>query len=183
MNVRIVSIIVAVSVAAVVSLAGCSKSESESSSASSATSAPHGAPATWVLVAMPEGAVDVAAAKTTAKEGDHVVLRGRIGGRKDPMSKDAAVFVVMDPAVPSCADGMPDHCDTPWDYCCETPDTIAENNATVQVVDASGKAIPAGIATGGFSPLDTVVIVGTVGPRPNDTVLTIKATGLYKVGG
>jgi hypothetical protein len=132
---------------------------------------------------MPEGAVDVAAAKQTAKEGDSVVVRGRIGGRVEPISKDSAVFVIVDPVLLSCDQIEGDTCSTPWDYCCETPESMAANNATVQIVDASGAPIAIDVQTVGLKPLDTIVIVGTVGPRPSPQVLTIKATGVHRVGG
>lgn len=164
-------------------LGACDKGSSSSSSTASTPTQPSGGGPAWVLVSMPEGVVDVAAAKKTLKEGDQVALRGRIGGRMDPVSKDAAFFVIMDPAVPSCADNPGDNCSTPWDYCCETPASLAANNATVRVVDASGAPVQTGIESFGFHPLDTVVIVGTVGPRPSPEVLTITATGVHRVGG
>lgn len=167
----------AVCVVAALSLGGCDKSESTASKAP----APSAVAPAWVLVSLPDGAVGIHAAKQTVKEGDQVVLRGRIGGRVDPISKDAAVFVVMDPAIPACDAKGDDHCAKPWDYCCETPQTIQANNATVQVVDASGTLVPVDVQTVGFKPLDTVVIVGTVGPRPTPEVLTIKATGVHRV--
>lgn len=161
---------------------GCGKSESTASKSPTPTAPSSGSPA-WVLVSMPEGVVDIAAAKKIVKEGDIVAVRGRIGGRVDPISKDTAVFIVMDPALHSCDQNEGDTCATPWDYCCETPESMAANNATVQVVDASGAPIAVDVQTVGFKPLDTVVIVGTVGPRPTPQVLTIKATGVHRVGG
>ncbi|MHC4776225.1 MAG: hypothetical protein ACYTBR_13305, partial [Planctomycetota bacterium] len=101
-------------------LAGCGGSSTPDDDASAQT----GSVATsWLLADMPAGAVPVVQAKQTAREGDQVVVRGRIGGRSDPMSRDVAVFVMMDPVLPSCRDrGGP--CKKPWDYCCETPETI-----------------------------------------------------------
>src|SRR5690606_34806163 len=78
----------------------------------------------WLLTSAPDAPVDVGAAKQSASEGDTIALRGRIGGRSDPMSADSAVFVVMDPAIPSCADNPGDTCATPWDYCCEPQEVI-----------------------------------------------------------
>lgn len=137
----------------------------------------------WLVEEAPAGAVSVAAIKADAREGDHVVLRGRIGGRSDPISKGSAVFVVMDPDVPSCADNPDDHCPTPWDYCCEAPESIKANNATIQIVDESGNPIESDLSKLGFKPLDTVIVTGTVGPRPTDDVLTIRATRVHRVGG
>ncbi len=76
-----------------------------------------GAPATtptWLLAAMPTGAIPVAEAKQSAREGDQVVVRGRIGGRREPMNASVAVFVMIDPAIPHCKIGV---CKAPGDFC------------------------------------------------------------------
>ena len=159
-------------------LAACKKTESAQSSA------PAPANTAFVLASMPEGAVDVGEAKKSVKEGDAVTIRGRIGGRAKPMSENVALFIMMDPAVPSCAEGDDDHCPVPWDYCCETPETIMANSATVQVMGDDGAVLPVSLEKqAGLEPLDEVIVVGTVGPRPSDGALVIYANGLYKVGG
>jgi len=162
-----------------VMLTGCGKSEEQAS----APSAPTTADTTWLLASMPDGAVEIAALKATAKAGDEVVMRGTIGGRKDPMTAGLAVFVVMDTAIPSCADMGEDHCATPWDYCCESKESIIANNATVQLVGADGRVLDLDLTEHGFALLDEVVVVGTVEPRPSDDILIIKATGIHRVDG
>jgi len=136
----------------------------------------------WLLASLPSNAVDVAKLKSEAKEGDKVVLRGKIGGRMEPMSDDLAAFVVMDNAIPSCADMEEDHCPTPWDYFGETPDSITTNLATVQVVGEDGMPLTLDLTEYGFEPLDEVVVIGVVGPRPSDEVLTVNAMGVYREG-
>ncbi|MAY74694.1 MAG: hypothetical protein CMJ31_08300 [Phycisphaerae bacterium] len=164
-------------------MASCGESDSgvPASSVSAATS-PTEVP--WLLTAEPaDEAQSVTEAKASAKEGDVVIIRARVGGRAEPMSEGSPVFTVMDLAVPSCADMEEDHCATPWDYCCETPESIKANAATVQVVNADGTASTTSPMAGGVHPLDEVIIVGAVGPRPTADVLTIRATGVYRVGG
>ena len=58
----------------------------------------------WLLDSAPPGAVDVAAVKASAAEGDTVVVRGRIGGRKQPISADSGIFILMDPTLSACSD-------------------------------------------------------------------------------
>jgi hypothetical protein len=137
----------------------------------------------WLLTAAPEGAVNVGEAKQSVSEGDEVALRGRIGGRADPMSADSAVFVIMDVSVPSCADEEGDNCATPWDYCCEPRESIAASNATVQLVDDTGAPLAIDLRRHGLKPLDEVIVVGRVAPRPSEQTLVVKATGLYRAGG
>ena len=131
----------------------------------------------WLLDSAPSGAVDVAAVKASAAEGDRVVVRGQIGGRKEPISGESGVFIIMDPAVPACSDIPGDMCTTPWDYCCETPQSITANAATIQLRDELG--IPISFGSDALTPLDTVVVSGTVGPRPNNETLVIYAYGVY----
>jgi len=131
----------------------------------------------WKLDAMPEGAQPVAQAKVNAKEGEQITLVGRIGGRSEPITASSGLFIVMDPAIPSCADNPEDNCAKPWDYCCETQETITANAATIQIRDAEGS--PVVLAEGELEPLSRVTIVGTVAPRPNSNTLVVYATGLY----
>lgn len=139
------------------------------------------APPAWVLASAPADAREVAAAKASAKEGDEVVVRGRIGGRAQPMSEESPVFTLIDLSIPHCGQIAGDSCPTPWDYCCETPESITANTATVQIVGSDGRPIGESPAAHGFEPLDEVIVVGTVGPRPDERVLTIRARGVHRV--
>jgi len=157
--------------AAAVGAAGCSQEASPEQREAT------GGASSWLLASEPAGAVGVVEAKASAQEGDSVVIRGRIGGRAAPLTPGSPVFTVMDLGVAHCGENPEDGCQTPWDYCCETPDSIVSNGATVQVTGVEGGTLE------GLSPLDKVVVVGTVGPRPTPTVLTIVATGVHRVGG
>ncbi len=158
------------------SLAACG----ESSTTSTGTQAPSTPPA-WLLASEPADAISVADAKQKSAEGEAVVVRGRIGGRKAPISADSPVFIIVDLSLPHCGEDPDDKCPTPWDYCCEPKSDLAARSATVQIVDADGNAVaPIGPS---LKPLDEVIVVGSVGARPNESVLTIRATGVYRVGG
>ncbi len=168
-------IVVAAVVPAVFLLGACGEGEAAvGSGGASGESA-------WVLVSEPAGSISVAELKASAVEGDEVVLRGRIGGRMRPMSADSPVFTVVDLGLAHCGQIPGDGCSTPWDYCCETPETMVANTATIQLVDAAGRALGASPAEHGFAPLDEVVVVGVVGARPGGGVLTVRATGVHRV--
>lgn len=137
----------------------------------------------WLLAHAPETALPVAEAKSTAAEGDTLAVRGRIGGSREPLNADSPVFVIVDPSVKHCGDLGDDHCPTPWDYCCEPRESLITNSITVQIVGPDGAPIDADVVAAGLEPLDEVVVIGTVGPRPSEQVLTIRATGVYRVGG
>ncbi len=161
-------------------LAGCG--ESGTAPATRGVSSASGS-ALWLVADEPEGARPVAAVKADAKEGDEVVVRGVIGGRVTPLSADSPVFIIMDTSVPSCADMEEDHCATPWDYCCETTASITANSATVQLVSADGSQLDTDPTAAGLKPLDEIIVVGTVGPRPSQEILTIRATRVHRVDG
>jgi hypothetical protein len=134
----------------------------------------------WLLAEAPAGDVSVSHAKSTAAEGEKILLMGRIGGRRDPISADSATFILIDAALPSCADNPADRCATPWDYFCETPESLVANTATIQIVDSAGLVRSINLKTLGIAPLDTVVITGTVAARPNPQTLVIKADTLHR---
>ena len=135
----------------------------------------------WFLTDEPANAAAVAEVKTAAKEGDEVVVRGRIGGSGEPISKDSSIFTIMDLKVPHCGENPDDKCPRPWDYCCETPDTIKQNSATVKIVGDDGEPLPIDVTENGLAALDEVVIVAKVGPRPNQDVLVLETSGVYRV--
>lgn len=138
-------------------------------------------PPGWVLASAPEQAEGVKAAKAHASEGDEVVVRGRIGGRVEPISDGSSTFTVIDLELLHCGQNPGDTCPTPWDYCCETPETINANGATVQIVDNAGRAVEGSPADFGFEPLDEVIVIGVVGPRPDERVLVVRARGVHRV--
>lgn len=139
------------------------------------------ASAAWLLTEAPAGARTVAEIKPTAADGDSVVLRARIGGRLEPITPGAPVFVVIDRSVPACSEIPGDNCPTPWDYCCEPRESLTAHSATVQVVGPDGSPVAGDLAQAGLKPLDEVIVIGTVAARPSPEVLTIRATGVHKV--
>jgi hypothetical protein len=161
-----------------ITLAGCDKASSEKAVETTATTE-KAQPIEWILTSEPQGAISITEAKANGKEGDTVILRGRIGGRHSPISADSPVFTVIDLQLEYCGQNEDDGCSTPWDYCCETPGTIASNSATVQIV-GEGSVNP---VAAGLEALDEVILIGTVGPRPTEEVFTIRATGVYLADG
>lgn len=161
-------------------VAACSESSSTESGGSSTSSAP--VSSEWRLASLPADAQGVKAIKDSAAEGDTVTVRGIIGGRIDPLGKESAFFVMVDPAVSNpCVSDGDDHCSTPWDYCCTTPEEVKAGSATVQLVDADGNPLEFDLSKQGIELLDEVIVVGTVAARPTPDVLTIRATGLHRV--
>lgn len=168
---------------ACLALTACGNEQTEETSQTGTSSTGASSEPAWLLASAPAEWREIADAKQDASQGDQIVLRGRIGGRDNPITAGSPAFVMMDVSIPSCADGEDDLCPKPWDYCCETRETIAANIATVIVVDENGNPIGSDLTAVGLEPLDEVVVVGTVEARPNPTVLTIRATGIHKKQG
>ena len=137
-------------------------------------------PAGLLLTSAPSGATGVADLRKSASDGQRVVVRGVVAGRADPIADNRAILTLLDEAIPTCDRNPADTCETPWDACCEPADVIAANAATVQVVDADGRPIKAGLrGLGNLAPLSRVVVVGTFRPSPDGRAATIDATGIY----
>ncbi len=86
----------------------------------------------------------VAELKKTAKVGDSVVLRGRIGGNPAPFVDGAAALTLVDVAEPIVC-GPTDGCSTKWDYCCTPADELLPSLATLKLMDASGRPVMASL--------------------------------------
>lgn len=100
---------------------------------------------------------------------------GRIGGVASPFAQNRAIFLLSDNRLPLCQEG----CATPWDYCCETRQTILSNLATVQVIDQRGRAVKVGLlGLNGLLPAAEIVVRGTVAKAGKD-VLVLNALNIY----
>ena len=126
----------------------------------------------------PATGTGVAAAKLTAKQGETITIVGRIGGSEDPFVADRAVFTIVDPSLKSCADaGDPDHCETPWDYCCEDRASLKRSTATIEFAGSDGRPLKGSIrGMSGLDPLVTVAVTGTVTERNDAGMLVVRAT-------
>lgn len=127
----------------------------------------------------PDGAKSPEEIKASAKPGDKVAIRGRIGGSPNPFVEGRAVFTLMGPGLKACSDNPEDKCATPWDYCCETAADIAKHSAMVQVVDAAGTPLRTGLkGVNGLKELSQVTVQGVV-HQANDKILVVSATAIY----
>ena len=131
----------------------------------------------FVLADEPADAKTVDEVREAAKDGDDVVIVGRIGGDRDPWVADRAAFLIVDPSRIPCNERTGDSCKTPWDYCCETD--LAKSKATIKFVDDAGKTL-ANDARQLFNvkELQTVVVKGQA-KRDEAGNLTVLASGLF----
>lgn len=71
--------------------------------------------AKYLLKKEPGGAKEVIDARKSVKDGDEVVIVGRIGGSENPWIKGRAAFTIVDTSLKSCLECGHD-CSKPWDY-------------------------------------------------------------------
>ena len=113
----------------------------------------------FLLEKAPTRAAEVAATRKDAKDGQEVVVVGRVGGRKSPWVKNAAAFSIVDRSLKACSERPGDTCPTPWDFCCEAD--LPKSTLLVLVQDADGKLIKKDARELlGLKELDTVFVQG-----------------------
>jgi len=137
-------------------------------------------PESLFLAEAPTGVAAVATLKETAQEGDAVTIRAVVGGTLKTFVADRAVMTVIDEAVtnPCLAEGH--NCAAPWDYCCTPPEQRLQHMASVRIVDAGGRPLAVDLkGVDQVRPLSTLIIQGTVGPRPDPATLVIHANGIF----
>lgn len=141
-----------------------------------AAAAPGTIPAGMVARGPAQG-TGVTAAKQSATQGAEIVIVGKIGGSETPFSADRAVFTIVDPALKSCADsGDPDHCATPWDYCCEDRKALKAGMATIEIAGTDGRPLAGSVrGVSGLDPLAIVAVTGTVTERNDAGMLVVRA--------
>ena len=169
-------------VASVGAIVGCDSGEAPPPTPPAQPTAESAAalPSSLFLAKAPEGAIELAAAKKSAKPGDEIVVRGRVAGQMEPLAPNRAILTLLDASVKTC-DQMPgDGCKTPWDACCEPRESLQASTATIQIVDAGGKPLKTTLrGANGIEPLKEVTVVGKVKDSGGADTLVIDATGLY----
>jgi hypothetical protein len=161
-------------VVAIALAAGCSQSNPP------AAKAPAADGAKYLLAAEPAGAKTVKEVRGKAKDGDEIVIVGRIGGSAKPWIEGRAGFQFVDASFASCNEREGDSCPTPWDYCCETKEDLARGMATVKIVNDQGQTVDADARQLlGLKELDTVVVRGRA-KRDDQGNLTVLAAAIHR---
>lgn len=150
-------------------LAACGKS--------SETAAPpkSSVPDTFFLASAPAGATTPLALRASALPSTPIAVTGRAMDFVDTRS----AFRLIDASLKSCADmGGADHCETPWDYCCEDP--ASRTAATITVELREGGSLLAS-SVRGFHGLDHLTMVTVAGTVTQDAAgnLTLVASGVH----
>ncbi|MCC6284049.1 MAG: hypothetical protein IT439_01920 [Phycisphaerales bacterium] len=172
-------VLVAVAMSGVV-LGGCSKKAAKKDE--SPEKAAVVLPAGLFVDAAPEGAMEVGVLRASGpKQGDRVVVHGVVGGSRTPFVPGMAFFTLVGAPAKPCNATPDDECPTPWDFCCESRDTVLANTASVRVVDAKGAALRAEIkGAGGIKELSELVVSGVVS-QVDENAIVIDAESIRVV--
>ena len=126
----------------------------------------------------PTDALSIRTLKSDDNIDKEVVVIGRIGGRVEPFVENRAMFMMADLELEMCtAEG--DHCETPWDACCETPENIIASAITVQVKDKNGNLIKEDLrALTGLKSLAKITVQGKVAEQ-SEQVVVLDAKSIF----
>ena len=135
----------------------------------------------YLLNEAPEGAVEIATLRKTAKAGDEVIFNGKALGSFRIFPKDRSAMLLGDPNVLTSCDLVPgDMCERPWDVCCDDHDDIKNTILTIQFLDDEGQLIKTSLkGLNGLSELSEVTVTGTVAEGSNENNMIINANGIF----
>ena len=85
--------------------------------------------------------ISIIEAKKLNVPNTELVVNGFIGGLRKPFATHHATFVLADETLERCDEVDDDHCNTPWDVCCEDRNKIMLGTLTVQFTDTNGSVL------------------------------------------
>jgi len=132
--------------------------------------------AKYLATEEPPGARGVLALRKEAKDGDEVILVGRIGGSKRPLVEGKAAFTVVDLSLKACDEDP--NC---FDFACQPKEVVAAASAFVKLLgtDAEVLRVDTRALLGNSSPEGRVVVVRGVAQRDAAGNLTVAAQQVY----
>lgn len=124
--------------------------------------------------------MSIAKLKPTLKEGDQVTLEAKVMGTMHPFVENRAVVIVGDEEVlTSCDLKEDDHCSTPWDVCCDSPESIQKATATLQILDQDGVVVKESLkGQKGLKELSRIRVRGEVASDPSTGALVVNASAI-----
>lgn len=163
-----------------VTLVGCDEQKPTATAASAASEdSSRTLPSNLRLASAPADAKGVAETRTSAKNGQRVIVRGVVAGRAEPIAANRAILTLLDSSIKTCDANPSDSCKTPWDACCEPADVLAKNSVTVQVVDKDGRPLKTALtALDGVKPLAKLTVTG-MATQSSDGVTIVNADGIF----
>jgi hypothetical protein len=163
---------------ALLSLHACKSKESASDTE---TQAPDPVLAAYFVTETLPDAQSIHIARTTAKPGDTITLKGEAMGRDKIFVDGRAAFILGDPEKLTTCDKKPgDNCDTPWDACCDTPEVKKIATASIQILGEDGRVMSRELkGVNDLKELSSVTLTGVVDQSSTEENFVINATQIH----
>ena len=168
------NILILSTVLAMASLNSCKDSETTATTAENTPSTDFSKYFTEEEIA---DAQDIHVARTTAKPGDEITLKGEAMGLGKVFVDGRASFILGDPTKLTTCDKIPgDACETPWDACCDSKELKRVGIASIQIVDEDGRVLEGDIkGVNGLKEISKVTVTGTVAENSTEDNLIVNA--------
>lgn len=163
---------------AMLSLHACRNEESASNTE---TKAPDPVLAAYFVTETLPDAQSIHIARTTAKPGDTITLKGEVIGREKVFVDGRAAFILGDPEKLTSCDKKPgDNCETPWDACCDTLEVKKTATASIQIVDENGRAMARELkGVNNLKELSSITVSGVVDQSSTEENFVINAKQIH----
>lgn len=123
----------------------------------------------------PAGAVEILDARDEAKDGQPIVLVGRLGGGLKPWIDGRAAFLLVDTRIlPTCADGA--HCE---EGCPDCSKEMLAASTMVKFLGTDGKVLPVDARKLVGAEEERTVVVRGIASRDKTGNLSIAADGVF----
>lgn len=123
----------------------------------------------------PAGAVEILDARDEAKDGEPIVLVGRLGGGLNPWIDGRAAFLLVDTRIlPSCADGA--HCEA---GCPDCSKEMLTASTMVKFLGDDGKVLPVDARDLLGAGEESTLVVRGIASRDATGNLSIAADGVF----
>jgi hypothetical protein len=167
-----------IAVIAMLSLHACKPKESASNSE---TKAPDPAIAAFFVTETLPDAQAIHIARTTAKPGDTITLKGEVMGRDKVFVDGRAAFTLGDPEKLTPCNKIPgDTCPTPWDACCDSKEVKKTAIASIQILGEDGRVMAHGLkGLNGLKELSAITVSGVVDQSSTEENFLINAKQIH----
>ncbi|MES2981133.1 MAG: hypothetical protein V4727_02375 [Verrucomicrobiota bacterium] len=120
-------------------------------------------------------------ARTTAKPGDTITLKGEVMGRDKVFVDGRAAFILGDPEKLTTCNKMPgDNCTTPWDACCDSKELKRIGIASIQILGEDGRVIASELkGVNDLKELSSITVSGVVDQSSTEENFIINAKQIH----
>jgi hypothetical protein len=128
-----------------------------------------------------ESPIPIHIARSKAKPNQEITVSGMVMGSDEPFVEGRAAFLLGDPEKLTPCNTIPsDTCSTPWDNCCDTPESKKIGIATIQVIGVDGRVFKESIKSKkGLTHLSKIIVKGKVAEISTEESLVINAESIY----